>query len=453
MKGELTGRVRPVLEDGRAVRGKYQLVVNLPSLPVLDDLGKAVLDEQGEPRRRYPETTKLVSASGVKDSQRQLQAWVAELEAHNCVDPERLTVAGLAALYLAAAKEELRAVSCDTYARNLRLHILPALGEMLARDLRRHHLSRYYTDKRATLAETTVYHHATAISAMFTWGEGEGYVGQNPARRVKKSSKPRLVVRPRRRVWEMSEIVETVIAARKTQLHLAVLLAGLAGLRAGEICALRRADLELDRGYCRVIHTVEETGSSAGSDRRLVEYPPKGGPGVVPLPRFACDELRKAFAAQDEMRLARPGWNREGWVLPKVDGAQMWPSTLKGQWARWLAGHRRRLRKRLEEDLGRELHDVELLPRLSLHGLRDSYGSDVFKHEGLKAAQERLRHKDPVVTLRHYVEVSDLDELAGLARMEQDVMAAVSAAEASSPGDSRIIPENVVRLAGRSAKK
>jgi hypothetical protein len=37
--------------------------------------------------------------------------------------------------------------------------------------------------------------------------------------------------------------------------------------------------------------------------------------------------------------------------------------------------------------------------------------------------------------------------------MEQDVMAAVSAAEASSPGDSRIIPENVVRLAGRSAKK
>ncbi len=78
--------------------------------------------------------------------------------------------------------------------------------------------------------------------------------------------------------------------------------------------------------------TIEED-----DDGTLLEYPPKNGKArVVPLPAAACDELRVWLAAQKEYRLAQgPAWNEAGRVVPKKDGSQMAPSTLKSQWWNW----------------------------------------------------------------------------------------------------------------------
>jgi integrase len=444
--GMLSGHVEYVR------RGWWRLVVNLPSEILLDDEGRSMRDARGRTRRHYPRLYRLVEASGKKAAEQLLSQWTDELQAHRNVDADTLTVAALCPMWLSAVKHDIRGVTWETYERNMRLHVLPVLGERIAKDLRKHDLAAFYADSMKEAAETTVHHWATALSAMYSWAVGERILVFNPAKEVKR--KPRIVV-SERSIWDVDEIVKAVIAARGRQAHSAAVLAGLGGLRVGEICALRwEPDVRLDGSLLCVFHTVEEQGSRKEGTRSLVEYPPKGRKegeyDVVPITSFAVEELREAKRAQDEMRLAWGGqWNPEGWVVPKLDGSQMWPSTLKSLWLRWLSRYVARTRKTLEEQLGRQLGDSELPPVISLHGLRDSIGSDVYKHEGVKAAQLFLRHRDPATTLRHYVRVSDSDRLAGLSRMEQDVKAAQADAQAEALQNSRLASDNVVSFRRR----
>jgi integrase len=115
-----------------------------------------------------------------------------------------------------------------------------------------------------------------------------------------------------------------------------------------------------------------------GCSRGHLEYPPKNAKArVVALPPVACEELRAALTAQKEYRLAKGGaWNHAGRVVPKKDGTQMAPSSLKSQWWDWVA------RQGID-------------PHLPIHGLRDMLGTWVYETNGVKQTQEWLGHSDP----------------------------------------------------------
>ena len=74
-------------------------------------------------------------------------------------------------------------------------------------------------------------------------------------------------------------------------------------------------------------------------------------------------------------------------MVPKRDGTQMAPSTLKSQWWNWVA------RQKIDS-------------HLPIHGLRDSFGTGVYEEDGVKQAQEWLGHSDPAITLRHCVRLT-----------------------------------------------
>ena len=225
----------------------------------------------------------------------------------------------------------------------------------------------------------------------------------------------------------MGEIASTVIKARGLQVHAAGVLAGFSGLRVGEIAGLLWTDLDLTRGFVTVTRTVEED-----DDGTLLEYPPKNGKArTVPLPAAACDELRVWLSAQKEYRLAQgPAWNEAGRVVPKKDGTQMSPSTLKSQWWNWVA------RQRID-------------PHLPIHGLRDSFGTWVYEAYGVKQAQEWLGHSDPATTLRHYVRLTTAARAKAVAGLDEVTRAALEAAEDKAAEDARPRRHNVVALASR----
>ena len=131
----------------------------------------------------------------------------------------------------------------------------------------------------------------------------------------------------------------------------------------------------------------------------------------MPLPAAACDELRVWLAAQKEYRLAQgPAWNEAGRVVPKKDGTQMAPSTLKSQWWNWVA------RQKID-------------PHLPIHGLRDSFGTWVYETYGVKQAQEWLGHSDPATTLRHYVRLTTAARAKAVAGLDEVTRAALERAE------------------------
>ena len=272
------------------------------------------------------------------------------------------------------------------------------------------------------LAGTTVAHHHAMLKTAYNWALEEELLIVNPALRVKNPPALRPKTRP---VWSMGEIASTVIKARGLQVHAAGVLAGFSGIcGSGEVAGLLWSDLDLERGFVTVSRTMEED-----DDGTLLEYPPKNGKArVVPLPAAACDELRVWLAAQKEYRLAQgPAWNEAGRVVPKKDGSQMAPSTLKSQWWNWVA------RQKID-------------PHLPIHGLRDSFGTWVYESYGVKQAQEWLGHGDPATTLRHYVRLTTAARVKAVAGLDEVTRAALEAAQAEHAAPAA---DNVVALAGR----
>ena len=225
----------------------------------------------------------------------------------------------------------------------------------------------------------------------------------------------------------MGEIASTVIKARGLQVHAAGVLAGFSGLRVGEVADLLWSDLDLERGFVNVCRTIEQD-----DDGTLLQYPPENGKArTVPLAAAACDELRVLLAAQKEYRLAQgPAWNEAGRVVPKKDGTQMAPSTLKSQWWNWVAHQK-------------------IDPHLPIRGLHDAFGTWVYETNGVKQAQEWLGHSDPATTLRHYVRLTTAARAKAVARLDEVTRAALEQAETKAAEDALPAPDNVVALAGR----
>jgi integrase len=248
----LTGFVYPVKKNGVPVRGRWQLWVNLPSEPAFDRDGQPVVDAKGRQKQRYPKTTKVVEAPGKKAAERLLETWIAELESHRSIDPDRLKLAEVLDRWLEATRGEMRVASYNSYRRIRRIHVDPALGQVLAGKLTRAQLSTYYaakmrgSKKKKPLAETTVAHHHAMLKTACNWALEEELLLVNPALRVKNPPALRPKIRP---VWSMEEIARTVIKARGLQVHAAGVLAGFSGLRVGEISGLLWSDLDLERGF------------------------------------------------------------------------------------------------------------------------------------------------------------------------------------------------------------
>jgi hypothetical protein len=131
------------------VRGRFQLWVNLPSEPAFDKDGQPVLDAKGRQKQKYPKTTKVVEAPGKKAAERLLETWIAELESHRTIDPDRLKLAELLDRWLEATRGEMRVASYNSYRRIRRIHVDPALGQVLAGKLTRAQLSTYYARSEA----------------------------------------------------------------------------------------------------------------------------------------------------------------------------------------------------------------------------------------------------------------------------------------------------------------
>jgi hypothetical protein len=106
-----------------------------------------VLDARGRQKQRYPKATKVVEASGKKSAERLVEAWIAELESHRTVDPDRLKLAELLDRWLEATRGEMRVASYNSYKRICRPHVKPDLGQLHAGRPTRAQLSTCYAAK------------------------------------------------------------------------------------------------------------------------------------------------------------------------------------------------------------------------------------------------------------------------------------------------------------------
>lgn len=313
------------------------------------------------------------------------------------VDPSagRITLSDLGANWLRNQAGHMRPSGHRSYESAWRVHVRPRWGTAPIGTIRRTDIQAWIaelstapkTGRRTStgLSAPTIETCVRVLAGILDDAVSDRRLIDNPARGVKL---------PRRRDKARKYLTHEQVAALAAQApeHRAiVLLLSYAGLRWGELAALRVRDIDFLRRRLALTENAPLVGT------RAVPGSLKGHSNrTVPLPRFVVDELARVCETKARGDLL---WTNQR-------GAHLAPPASKDS---WLAGA-----------VARCMATDETFPRVTAHDLRHTAASlAVSAGANVKAVQKMLGHKSAAMTLDVYADLFDDDLDAVAERLEQ----------------------------------
>ena len=309
--------------------------------------------------------------------------------------PGSETVAAFLAAWLEGARPTLKPRTAERYDEQIRLHLVPLLGRRPLARLAPEHVQGAYASLLARgLSPATVRRsHATlhrALEQAVRWRK----VPTNVAGLVKA---PRVAHRDMT-VLTPEEARQLVAAVAGDRLEALYTLAVTAGLRQGELLALRWSDVDLDRGTVAVTAGLVRVYKPRGADRQegeprshleLTEPKTERSRRRVELTGIALEALRRRRVAWAQERMAAANvWQDRDLVFCSPTGGYLHAARLTEQFTALL------LRSGL--------------PRIRFHDLRHT-AATLMLRQGVhpKVASEMLGHATVSVTLDLYSHVTE----------------------------------------------
>lgn len=329
-----------------------------------------------------------------RDAQAALAEIIGSVNKGAYVPKSRQTLAEFTTDWLAAIEPTLRPATHYSYARNLRLHVVPFLGSTPLAGIDAGALNGLYAallahgrktgDEGEGLSPRSVRYVHTIVHRLLRDAVRWSRLARNPADaadppRGTSSGSPDMVT------WSASELALFLDGARTTDRHWpAYLLLATTGMRRGEALGLRWADLDLTASRAAIRQTVVTV------NHQVLLGTPKTAKGrrTVTLDAVTVAALREHRKAQAAERLLiGAGWRDHDLVFCKVDGTPLHPERFSREFTRRSAR------------LG--------LPTIRLHDLRHGWATMALA-AGVhpKVVQERLGHSSISVTLDTYSHVS-----------------------------------------------
>jgi integrase len=292
------------------------------------------------------------------------------------------------------ARHDLRPSTRRSYQTALDRHLVPWFGDMpidevTVQDVRAWFAS--YGDQTPTAR----FHAYAVLTSVMGQALDDELIEKNPCR-VKSGGRAKVKREPE--VLTLPELL--ALADAMPEHHRALtLLCGLCGLRFGEAVALRRRDVDLDRG---LVH-VTRTATREGKEKTTGAPKTAAGSRAVAMPRLVVDALRTHLAAQ-------PVTGPEVLAFPGRDGTLLAHSSLYGLPARVEHRNGRTYRK---EAFGfiraREAIDR---PGLNWHDLRRT-AATLGAQAGatVREMQNRLGHATPAMALYYQGATAERDRV------------------------------------------
>jgi integrase len=321
-------------------------------------------------------------------TQRELQAKVVELlgniERGTHVDPSAMTVGEWVNPWCDGLPTTgLRTSSSESYTDLMRGLVTPRIGgarlqSLLPADLNRLYASLLAEGRRSGrgLSNRTVRYVHTIVRKCLADAVREGLLARNPADLAKPPSLSSTRA-PEMQTWEPEELRQFLALVESDRLAALYRLAGMTGLRLGEMCGLRWADLEDGRLQVHRQVTVA-AGAPLLADvktdrsRRSVELDPET---IVTLGHHR--------RAQLEERMALGLASRPEMMFTQPDGSLLDPEGVSRTFTRHVK--------------------VSGLPRITFHGLRHSHATHLIKAgTHVKVIADRLGHSSASFTLDRY---------------------------------------------------
>jgi integrase len=166
----------------------------------------------------------------------------------------------------------------------IRLHILPKLGALTVGEIDTPRVRRWRSELlESGVGEPSVVKAYQILRAMLNTAVDDGLIVRNPCR-IKGAG---ITKSPERPVLTVEEVL-TVADAIEGRYRVMVLLAAFTGLRFGELAALQRRDVDLEKQFVRVQRAVAEPNSG-----KLEIKAPKSEAGIrtVSFPASLVPEL------------------------------------------------------------------------------------------------------------------------------------------------------------------
>lgn len=336
---------------------------------VVVDVGR---DEDGRRRQKWHSGFRTK-----REANEALTEILGELSTGQYVTPSKLTVRELLEQeWLPGVRSSLRPLTFESYAGNVRNHVVPRVGSVRLQALAPAMLNAMYAELGSSLAPRTVRYIHTILHRAFADAVKWNRLSRSP---VDAADPPSLRTTTRRvmRTWSGAELQAFLKSARDDRLATCWRFLAMTGCRRGEALGLRWRDLDLDAGRAMIIQTLvgnrvlSETKSERG--RRTVALDPGT---VAALREHRCAQLaeRSVFgSAYEDHDLA----------FCREDGSPIWPRSLTRSFAFHVA--------------------AAGVPAIRLHDLRHSHATLALQ-AGVhpKVVQERLGHATISTTLDVY---------------------------------------------------
>lgn len=190
-----------------------------------------------------------------------------------------------------ADRPTLRPRTRELYEGELRLHILPTLGDVNLSDLTPERIRRWHADliRAGRPGPPTVAKCYRLLRTILNTALDDGLIAKNPCR-IKQAGIERSPERPVATVEQVLDLCD----AMGGKYRALVLLATFAGLRVGEILGLTRSSLDLDAGTVTVTRQLQEL---AGGEFHTAPPKTDAGRRTIALPAFVVPQLREHVEA------------------------------------------------------------------------------------------------------------------------------------------------------------
>jgi integrase len=321
------------------------------------------------------------------------------------VPPDRQTVGEyLTNEWLPAARRELADSTWESYARNVRNHLVPHIGAIRLQALDGVHIDLMYTElltsgrmrgqQSAGLKPRTVRYIHTILHAALDAAVRSNRVARNACDQATppsaKESKP-----PEMKVWTGLELQQFLSMVDGTRYGCAWFYLATTGCRRGESLGLRWRDVDLDdmtpTASIRQQVIPLKKPSGRGTEPRIVPRTKGGEPRVIELDTRTVAMLRTWRRLQAEERLLLgEAYEDHGLVFPRPDGRPFHPEAFSKTFDRRVLA----------------AHSSGGLPIIRLHDLRHTWATLALKKRvDVKVVSERLGHSSPVITWTIYQHV------------------------------------------------